>query len=100
MKKLFLTLLFISTVFTADDLLSIYNEALERDPEFNSKKADLKISKEFTPKISIDFFFSIPMDIQTSYSIILICSSWHILDLLHIFLLSNKANQKRSHFLP
>ena len=47
MKKLFLTLLFISTVFTADDLLSIYNEALERDPEFNSKKADLKISKEF-----------------------------------------------------
>ena len=47
MKKLFLTLIFISTVFTADDLLSIYNEALERDPEFNSKKADLKISKEF-----------------------------------------------------
>ena len=43
MKKLFLTLIFISTVFTADDLLSIYNEALERDPEFNSKKADLKI---------------------------------------------------------
>ena len=47
MKKLFLTLIFISTVFTADDLLLIYNEALERDPEFNSKKADLKISKEF-----------------------------------------------------
>ena len=47
MKKLFLTLIFVSTVFTADDLLSIYNEALERDPEFNSKKADLKISKEF-----------------------------------------------------
>ena len=47
MKKLILTLMFISTVFTADDLLSIYNEALERDPEFNSKKADLKISKEF-----------------------------------------------------
>ena len=36
MKKLFLTLIFISTVFKADDLLSIYNEALERDPDFET----------------------------------------------------------------
>jgi outer membrane protein len=31
----------------SNDLLSIYKEALEKDPEFNSKKADLAISKEF-----------------------------------------------------
>ena len=28
-------------------MLSIYNEALDKDPEFNSRKADLAISKEF-----------------------------------------------------
>ena len=28
-------------------MLSIYEEALEKDPDFNAKKADLKISKEF-----------------------------------------------------
>ena len=31
----------------ANDLLSIYQEALEKDPDFNAKKADLKISKEY-----------------------------------------------------
>lgn len=31
----------------SNDLLSIYKEALDKDPEFNSKKADLAISKEF-----------------------------------------------------
>ena len=31
----------------SNDLLSIYKEALGKDPEFNSKKADLAISKEF-----------------------------------------------------
>ena len=28
----------------SNDLLTIYKEALEKDPEFNSKKADLAIS--------------------------------------------------------
>ena len=48
MKNLF-KLVLISLTFEAfsDDLLSIYNEALDKDPEFNSKKADLAISKEF-----------------------------------------------------
>ena len=48
MKNLFKLILF-SLTFEAfsDDLLSIYNEALDKDPEFNSKKADLAISKEF-----------------------------------------------------
>ena len=48
MKNLF-KLILISLTFEAfsDDLLSIYNEALDKDPEFNSKKADLAISKEF-----------------------------------------------------
>ena len=31
----------------SNDLLTIYKEALEKDPEFNSKKADLAISREF-----------------------------------------------------
>ena len=48
MKNLF-KLILISLTFEAfsDDLLSIYNEALDKDPEYNSKKADLAISKEF-----------------------------------------------------
>ena len=48
MKNLFKFIL-ISLTFEAfsDDLLSIYNEALDKDPEYNSKKADLAISKEF-----------------------------------------------------
>ena len=48
MKNLYKLILF-SLTFEAfsDDLLSIYNEALDKDPEFNSKKADLAISKEF-----------------------------------------------------
>ena len=48
MKNLFKLILF-SLTFEAfsDDLLSIYNEALDKDPEYNSKKADLAISKEF-----------------------------------------------------
>ena len=31
----------------SNNLLTIYKEALEKDPEFNSKKADLAISREF-----------------------------------------------------
>ena len=31
----------------SNDLLSVYKEALDKDPEFNSKKADLAISEEF-----------------------------------------------------
>ena len=42
----FLILIF-SLNLTGNDLLSIYEEALEKDPDFNAKKADLKISKEF-----------------------------------------------------
>ena len=41
----FLILIF-SLNLTGNDLLSIYEEALEKDPDFNAKKADLKISKE------------------------------------------------------
>jgi len=40
-------LLILSFNLAANDLLSIYQEALEKDPDFNAKKADLKISKEF-----------------------------------------------------
>jgi outer membrane protein len=40
-------LLALSLEMFSNDLLSIYKEALEKDPEFNSKKADLAISKEF-----------------------------------------------------
>ena len=40
-------LLALSFEMFSNDLLSIYKEALENDPEFNSKKADLAISKEF-----------------------------------------------------
>ena len=42
----FLLLAFSFEMFS-NDLLSIYKEALVKDPEFNSKKADLAISKEF-----------------------------------------------------
>ena len=42
----FLLLAFSFEMFS-NDLLSIYKEALDKDPEFNSKKADLAISKEF-----------------------------------------------------
>ena len=40
-------LLALSFEMFSNDLLNIYKEALEKDPEFNSKKADLAISKEF-----------------------------------------------------
>jgi len=41
-----LILLSLSFEVFSNDLLSIYKEALDKDPEFNSKKADLAISKE------------------------------------------------------
>ena len=41
-----LTLISLSFEVFSNDLLSIYKEALDKDPEFNSKKADLAISKE------------------------------------------------------
>ena len=46
--KYLLNLILISLSFEvfSNDLLSIYKEALDKDPEFNSKKADLAISKE------------------------------------------------------
>ena len=40
-------LLILSFNVVANDLLSIYQEALEKDHDFNAKKADLKISKEY-----------------------------------------------------
>ena len=40
-------LLALSFEVFSNDLLTIYKEALEKDPEFNSKKADLAISREF-----------------------------------------------------
>ena len=40
-------LLILTFNVNANDLLSIYQEALEKDPDFNAKKADLKISKEY-----------------------------------------------------
>ena len=47
--KNYIKILLISLSFEvfSNDLLSIYKEALEKDPDFNSKKADLQISKEF-----------------------------------------------------
>ena len=46
--KYLLKLILISLSFEvfSNDLLSIYKEALDKDPEFNSKKADLAISTE------------------------------------------------------
>ena len=46
--KYLLKLILISLSFEvfSNDLLSNYKEALDKDPEFNSKKADLAISKE------------------------------------------------------
>ena len=46
--KYLLKLILISLSFEvfSNDLLSIYKEALDKDPEFNSRKADLAISKE------------------------------------------------------
>ena len=44
---LILSIISLSFEIFSNDLLSIYKEALDKDPEFNSKKADLAISKEF-----------------------------------------------------
>ena len=44
-------LLILSFNVVANDLLSIYQEALEKDPDFNAKKADLKISKEYLNQV-------------------------------------------------
>ena len=42
-----LILIGLSFEIFSNDLLSVYKEALDKDPEFNSKKADLAISEEF-----------------------------------------------------
>ena len=48
MKKLvFLILILTSSLIRSDDLISIYEEALIKDPNFNLNKADLKLNKEF-----------------------------------------------------
>ena len=48
MKKLvFVILILTSSLIRSDDLISIYEEALIKDPNFNLNKADLKLNKEF-----------------------------------------------------
>ena len=48
MKKYFLTLLALFALSgKGDDLLSVYQEALEKDPNYNLNKADLDLSSEF-----------------------------------------------------
>ena len=51
----FLILIF-SFNLTGNDLLSIYEEALEKDPDFNAKKADLKISKNSLIKQDLVYY--------------------------------------------
>ena len=40
-------LIFFTLNLFSEDLLTLYQEALDRDPDFNSKRADLEITKEF-----------------------------------------------------
>ncbi len=48
MKKYLMTICaFLALSMHSDDLLSIYQEALEKDPNYNLNKADLDISGEF-----------------------------------------------------
>ena len=42
-----LILIFFALNSFSEDLLALYKEALDKDPDFNSKKADLEISQEF-----------------------------------------------------
>ena len=42
-----LILIFFALNSFSEDLLALYKEALYKDPDFNSKKADLEISQEF-----------------------------------------------------
>ena len=44
---LFLILILTSSLIRSDDLISIYEEALIKDPNFNLNKADLRLNKEF-----------------------------------------------------
>ena len=55
--KYLLKLILISLSFEvfSNDLLSIYKEALDKDPEFNSKKADLAISKESLNQSTVSY---------------------------------------------
>ena len=46
-KLLFLILILTSSLIRSDDLISIYEEALIKDPNFNLNKADLRLNKEF-----------------------------------------------------
>ena len=36
-----------SQIVSSDDLLSVYEEALEKDPNYNLNKADLQLNKEY-----------------------------------------------------
>ena len=48
MKRIILIAFIVaSQIVSSDDLLSVYEEALEKDPNFNLNKADLQLNKEY-----------------------------------------------------
>ena len=48
MKRIILIAFIVaSQIVSSDDLLSVYKEALEKDPNFNLNKADLQLNKEY-----------------------------------------------------
>ena len=47
MKNIYLILVTLCLNLPAENLLEIYQEALEKDPNFNLNKADLKLNKEY-----------------------------------------------------
>ena len=47
MKNIYLILVTVCLNLPAENLLEIYQEALEKDPNFNLNKADLKLNKEY-----------------------------------------------------
>tara|TARA_A100001037_G_scaffold187203_1_gene167629 strand:+ start:1230 stop:2555 length:1326 start_codon:yes stop_codon:yes gene_type:complete len=52
----------------ANDLLSIYEEALEQDPEFNANKADLKISEEYFNQARSGLFPQLRFSASTNWN--------------------------------
>lgn len=48
MKRIILIAFFVaSQIVSSDDLMSVYEEALEKDPNYNLNKADLQLNKEY-----------------------------------------------------
>ena len=52
----------------ANDLLSIYQESLEQDPEFNANKADLKISEEYFNQARSGLFPQLRFSASTNWN--------------------------------